>query len=858
MPLNNDESEAVRNFLKVFGANSKIDNEAVGMALFGQKHMLDVNSSREYVDRFFQKCEKRDPSASKTLTRRANSLMNSSDTLIYAMEFIVRCRQSHLFYHKSSQQFVENPSGITRTSSNMGGSAQSSPFQRRSASRTRVFSNLTAENQLLNESTRSRANTSFNSFDNRHLGMERSSQISRPKSPFRIVNSSDVKTPTSASNHLFSSQFRTPQSQEPSPYRTSSNFTNGSSSSSVNPVRVGNSTSNIPLHARMGGAICETESTVCECLLAALLGIDSRLFRSDGARKMTICSTASLTTTHVGIAYRFLETANIYQHLSHRDPLLYSSSSSSAPSNEPISIALLAGIRHLLGEYTADIDGLRRNRKKLRFSGILPIIDLWNVRLILMMKCFSLRKLEQIDILEAIFIIHCRYSFEPNRLFVAEKLIEYTMGVFCQQMIEWMKTGEIPTEKWVIYKENTENVMKIRKVPIFLTNSDMKMLLEIGKSLSKIDSSSDEDLLAIEQATNCVTRQLNWKIIQKRELSGLLRILRDVVCGIVMRTVMSTGRLKDHLNMATSIFFLNNPKFTATLYSVMKEASMGLRVGTTSLSRQKVSIALAAAIESSTRIMFEEEKDRKKKKLQFKLDAMTSLGNTPNVSSRMQFIQPLCPKYEPVMNLVKPVFSACDDFYEAIFHVIWSIDLARLSSQETASKLPEMCRFLEKNYSLRENARSLLRMLGNIAFIINSTLLKVRNVIGIKVHLEFRRLLAAIDEKCVDVDDLIEEHLKFVKKVANLVFLEENDKIEPQLSVFLQTTFEAQKMIDEFCSIWDQIIDENFEDQNVLKAKMAEISKNWVVKIRVLMDKINTIQKKMIEDLDHQIMYGKE
>lgn len=124
--------------------------------------------------------------------------------------------------------------------------------------------------------------------------------------------------------------------------------------------------------------------------------------------------------------------------------------------------------------------------------------------------------------------------------------------------------------QWMIRKDpQTENIF-VKKIPVFMDESDARILLEIGKSLPHVESASDEDLAAIDKATIQVRAALTPAVIFKKELTPLLEILRDVVCGIVMRMVLTTGRLKEHLHKSTSFFFLTDPRFTITLYSIIK------------------------------------------------------------------------------------------------------------------------------------------------------------------------------------------------------------------------------------------------------------------------------------------------
>uniref|UniRef100_A0A1I7THH2 Protein kinase domain-containing protein n=1 Tax=Caenorhabditis tropicalis TaxID=1561998 RepID=A0A1I7THH2_9PELO len=577
-------------------------------------------------------------------------------------------------------------------------------------------------------------------------------------------------------------------------------------------------------------------------LLDTVIQMNQRIKKNkkDAVKMVSVAS-------HLVVCQRVLSIANTYLQISHKEL--------PAHENHHVTTALLAAIRNILGDYIADIDEMRR-MKSLKFHQCLPLIDKWQCRLQMVLMAHRIRYLPQLELLESLYVLHAAYTFDEDRRQILDKILDYTMGVFCNQMMEWMTSGEVPAEKWMIEKNGETGELFLKKVPIFISEDDAKMLLEIGKSLPHVSNASDEDLEAIDKATTVVRSALSPTVIFRKELTPLLKILRDVVCGIVMRMVLTTGRLKEHIIKATSFFFLSDPRFTTTLYTIIKEASMGLRVGSAALSRQQVSSALASALEATT---INTEEDKKKTKLKFTLDAMASLGTTPNVSSKMQFVQPLSPHYEPQMDLMKPIFAACDSEYESIFHVIWAIDLARYSTQETVTlSLPEIMRFLVKNYSLRENATYLLNMISHLFSVVNASLLRLRCIISVQLKQHLARFLAAIDEKCVDVDDVIREHEKFVRRVSVVVFVKNNEKIEHELANLLRIAFEAQEFLEDFTSNWHEVIENTVADANIRKARIAEICQKNTMRARIMMDTVNKSHKTLMELIDEQITYGND
>lgn len=871
--------EVVQEFLNAFGFQHTVGVDVARQSLYDQRQLIDIEDSRTYVNMFIKKCGSRDPTSIAPLRKRADAVMNESREMILMMEFLVRCRQAHLFRTPDAASQSRGSIGtIASNATTPTPSISASPLQRRDPSRGRVVRTLTSDthhNPMEGATSRSRANSSFTSYDNR---MERPLAGSqRHRSPYTSVIPTTRVSPLTASNHLFSaanngysSQFR---GTTPTPHHVAARFREDEQQQAyrtppaqmhlrqttpthlntslpiTGSIRTPSSKVNTPLHSRLGNAITETESTVCECLLAALIGTETRLF-TPVMRKMTIKSTASISTTHLAVCQRVFSVANTYLELSKKEP----------PTSHPhghVTTALLASIRQIVGDYIGDIDEMRRV-KGLRFVDCLPMIDRWQIRLSMVAIAHKNRYLPQLDLLDALYVLHTAYSFDEDRRFVLDKLLNYTMGVFCGEMMEWMTTGEVPADKWMIDTDAQTGDVALRKVPIFISDTDARILLEIGKSLPHVGTASDEDLEAIDKATNVVRAALCPQLILKKELTPILKILRDVVCGIVMRMVLTTGRLKEHIQKATSFFFLSDPRFTATLYAIIKDASMGLRVGSAALSRQTVSSALASALEATT-ITENSDEDKKKKKLKFTLDAMTSLGSTPNVSSRMQFVQPLCPRYEPQMELMKPIFAACDADYESIFHTIWSIDLARFSTQEVSTwNLPGIMRFLVKNYSLRENASCILHMISHVFAVVNATLLRLRAIITVQLRQHLARFFAALDEKCVNVDDVIREHQQFVRRVSVVVFVRNNEKIEHELANLLRIAFEAQEFAQEFSATWHEVIEATSNDENVRKARIAEMCQKRTLGARMLLETVEQSHRNLSNLIDEQITYGND
>lgn len=108
-----------------------------------------------------------------------------------------------------------------------------------------------------------------------------------------------------------------------------------------------------------------------------------------------------------------------------------------------------------------------------------------------------------------------------------------------------------------------------------------------------------------------------------------------------------------------------------------------------------------------------------------------------------------------------------------------------------------------------------------------------------QVAYQFARFLAAVDERCVDMDDVIQEHRKFVRRVSVVTYVKNNEQIEQELSSLLRVSFEAQQFCDELTTTWNEILETTTEDENVRKAKVAECCQKRVLGARILLETVN-------------------
>ncbi|CAD6188538.1 unnamed protein product [Caenorhabditis auriculariae] len=810
-------SRAIQDLLRAFDFQSLVTVSDAHAAIFSLSFPCNHEESRKHVDAFAQKLAIRDTSS--TFRKSLNAAMSISPSAISTIEFIVRCRQNFFHYARRSTKTVEsNLDSPLSTASQFNdartnSSGSSSYFNRRSASRSRIHAidkEPMPSFEYNTEAARARSNSSmlYDGRDDHHH---------RRRSPFRTPT--QVSTPPSyaASSNLSASNrmFNPPMRNDLTP----------ASPSVTRTISAIHSTPKIPLHARLGMPIFETEESLCKSLVAALQGIETRQIRLDGARRLSLSTTVSVSSSHLLVVESVLLVANTFLRMDSRDP---------TPTPEPFVNALIAAIRSLIGEYISEVDQLRA-LKNPSFGRILPVVEAWRFRFKILNRLFELRNAEANDLLDTLYLVYSNFSYTQRSRLLLDRVMEYTMGVFCKQLLHWLTTGEVPCPKWLIGLD-INGVPVVQRVPVFMTKENVRAMLEIGKSLPYVDREviSDEELAVIDVANAQAKENLNVNLLVNQgshsQLGQLFDSMRHVVCGVVMRTIRSRGNLRKHLKMVKSFLLLSDIRFSTSLYDSMRRASHGLQMGS-SFSKQEASRALASALAATP---------YEKKKLGFSLDTLTTVGNTPNSSSRLQFVQPLRPRYEPDISLLKPIFEATHELYEEVFHMIWSVDLARISAQQSAIDIMPISRFIHRDLKLRGTAGPVINMMSLMFYVISTSLLRIRQLMSFQKG--FSELLARVDD-AHDMGGVVEAHVFYLQKLRTNLFLDVGDKINPTMQVFLQLTMEAQELLRDFALPWNAAI----ESQG---RKDVKIESSDASSIRLLMEKINTAVTSISEELN--------
>ncbi|KIH66473.1 hypothetical protein ANCDUO_03195 [Ancylostoma duodenale] len=133
-----------------------------------------------------------------------------------------------------------------------------------------------------------------------------------------------------------------------------------------------------------------------------------------------------------------------------------------------------------------------------------------------------------------------------------------------------------------------------------------------------------------------------------------------------------------------------------------------------------------------------------------KLDTLSSVANdSPNTSSRLQFVQPLQPFYHPDEPLLQ-FFKETDKRYDSLFQFVWSVEMCLMMVSESATSIGQV--------AARKG----------------------------KVNQWFRRLRYWID-KAIDYDAIVDAHWKYLDGLSASFFLTSDTEIALVVHTSLMT-----------------------------------------------------------------------
>ncbi|KAE9418911.1 hypothetical protein Angca_000787 [Angiostrongylus cantonensis] len=462
-----------------------------------------------------------------------------------------------------------------------------------------------------------------------------------------------------------------------------------------------------PLHSRKGTTPSVPEDTLCRELCGALQGLEGSYFRKDSSGYMRVLESCSLSESQRSVVESVLLVAHLHTDIV-RVPREYS--------NDLIVQAFLLSSQEILQEYIHDIGDMPSYCRPLCFLQILSTVERWRDRLTILQRLYNLRNETGTSLFELLYTVY--NSVVEN--FVVDKVLECCAGVLCRLIVRWMSGFEVKECDFLQW------------IPPFFPVWVAEYILKTGKSWKSVDVKKCTDNL--DKAREIIAKQLNPKSLYVQgERCKLERIVREVcllVCGSVVHSFVSDHQLIAHLDVARSFLLLHDSQFSHVLYQQFCEHTHGLR---SKLSQRDANNALMVAVTLSSSV----------RRFHFKinLDTLSSANDSPNTSSRLQFVHPLRPVYRP------------------------------------NGPIGEIFRDTEK----RQNARStskftkepifVLRLVSSLLSVCERTLLKIRIYITVVVDQWFNRLRCWIDD-AVDLDAVINAHTNYLRGMTSSFFMD--------------------------------------------------------------------------------------
>ncbi|XGW18800.1 hypothetical protein V3C99_002973 [Haemonchus contortus] len=504
------------------------------------------------------------------------------------------------------------------------------------------------------------------------------------------------------------------------------------------------------LAARMGTTASVPERTLCIELCGALQGLEGTYFRKDPHGYLRVTKSCSLSQAQRLTIESALSIAHLYTDIARVPP---------NHSDDLLSQAFLLESQTILEEYIHDVGDIPINCRPLTVLRILSAIENWRDRLTILQRLYNLRNEPGTRLMEMIYTVH---SFVREN-FVVDKVLYSCAGVLCRSICRWMSGFELEECDSQMINSCSTHGYRLVWIPPFFPRWIAEYILKIGKSWRSVDLRKSSENL--DKARAVVASQLNSKCLyvqsERPKLEFVVQEVCSLVCGSVVRSLVVDHHLLEHFDAAHCFLLLHDAQFSLSLYRQFCQYSHGLR---SKLSKRDANNALIAAAASST--------TARRFPFQLCLDALPSLDDSPNTSSRLQFVQPLRPLYRP-KGPVGDIFRNTEKRYEALFHFIWPLEMSLLMISDRAN-------------AIRQTVARISRKIGN-EFVkslrLTSTLLSCceRVLLGFRIYIVevvdqfFKRLRLWIDD-AIDLDAIVEAHDNYLNGLSGAFFLKDEQE----------------------------------------------------------------------------------
>ncbi|KAK6742482.1 hypothetical protein RB195_010009 [Necator americanus] len=726
------------------------------------------------VDRFNVKMKAKDPRFASVFTRTVDALRTSSsihnvDALV---ELLIKCRMMHVFYTSSGRERAEARECV-----------QKSPyFSRRSASRGKLKATDTAKTVS----------------NNYHVHSSVNSQQATP-----LHNSTTSFTPISAKNLLFGSS-----QSEFSAYGSSSYPSN----ESLRVLRIERSKSNrTSLDMRMGMTSSVSARSLCLELCGALVGLEGSYFRIDANGYMRIIESCSLSQSQKSVVESVLNLAHLYV-----DIVRFHAQCS----DDPFLQAFLLSSQDIIEEYIHGIREIPTSCRPLHLVRVASTVELWRDRLIELHRLHSLRHEFGSILLELMSTLYS--SVSEN--FVVDRMMDSCCGVLCRLISRLMSGAETGQDEKETFAQRSIKGCHFSLIPSFLPAWIANYIIKIEKSWNTMDFRKNIENL--DKARNIVATQLDsrafYVIHDRYKLERVVKEVCRLVCGSVVRCFIVEHHIIDHFDAARSFLLLHDPIFSIVLYQKFCECTYGMR---SKLSQRDANNALIAAAALSPAI--------RRFPFRVKLDTLSSATDSPNTSSRLQFVQPLRPFYHPDEPVLQ-IFKETDRRYESLFQFLWPVEMCLLMISENACSIGQLSARKQKGLN---NGTSFLRLISSLLACIERTLLRLRMYTVEMTNHWFKRLRCDVDE-AIDLDAIVDAHSRYLDGLSASLFLtNDTEEIYGLITSILQISHDLSLKCSEFLTkveskeptVWNDLT-----DLAVIRAKLQAIIPGLIIRVQDL------------------------
>ncbi|KAK6045376.1 hypothetical protein COOONC_17119 [Cooperia oncophora] len=362
-------------------------------------------------------------------------------------------------------------------------------------------------------------------------------------------------------------------------------------------------------------------------------------------------------------------------------------------------------------------------------------METWRDRLIILQRLYNLRNEPGTRLMELIYTV-----YSPVREnFVVEKVLACCGGVLSRSISRWMSGFELDQCDLQMIASCPQRGYRLVWIPPFFPRWIAEYILKTGKSWRSVDVRKSSENL--DKARAIVASQLDSKCLylpsERHRLEYVVREACGLVCGSVVRSFVEEPTFVGSLNAAHCFFLLHDPQFSLSLYRQFCECTHGLR---SKLSQRDASNALIAAAASS--------KTAQRFSFPFNLEALSSINDTPNTSSRLQ--------------------------YESLFHFVWPVEMSLFMISEHASAFGQTAARMSR--ATTNDSVKALRLTSALLSFCERILLRIRIYIAEVVDQFFKRLRIWIDD-AIDLDAVVEAHNKYLDGLSAAFFMNNETEV---------------------------------------------------------------------------------